>query len=229
MKDNFFLLLQINDSLFPIGSYTQSYGLETYIQKEIVVDLDSAFNYLKKQLHTSFLYNDLLVIKIAYKYAKNLDIKKLIELEKISKAAKTAKELREASLKLGNRFMRAVEGIDLNFDTKFLNEYCVACKKIGISHTVAYAVFCATASIDLNEAIASYLYAQTSSSVTNCVKLVPLSQTSGQQILYKLHESFDCLLNELELLDEDSLFLSCPALDIRSMQHEILYSRLYMS
>ena len=29
-----FLILQINDSLFPIGSYSHSYGLETYIQKE---------------------------------------------------------------------------------------------------------------------------------------------------------------------------------------------------
>ena len=28
-----FLLLQVNDALFPIGGYSHSYGLETYIQK----------------------------------------------------------------------------------------------------------------------------------------------------------------------------------------------------
>ena len=27
-----FLLLQVNDALFPIGAYSHSYGLETYIQ-----------------------------------------------------------------------------------------------------------------------------------------------------------------------------------------------------
>ena len=37
-----FFLLQVNDALFPIGGYSHSYGLETYIQKGIVHDEDSA-------------------------------------------------------------------------------------------------------------------------------------------------------------------------------------------
>lgn len=40
------LLLQINDALFPIGSYTQSYGLETYVQRGIVHDPESTLSYL---------------------------------------------------------------------------------------------------------------------------------------------------------------------------------------
>ena len=43
---NLFMLFQINDSLFPIGAYSHSYGLETYIQKKLVTDIDSAFEYL---------------------------------------------------------------------------------------------------------------------------------------------------------------------------------------
>ena len=37
-----YLLLQVNDSLFPIGAYSHSYGLETYIQKEIIHDVESS-------------------------------------------------------------------------------------------------------------------------------------------------------------------------------------------
>lgn len=229
MKDKFFLLLQINDALFPIGGFTQSYGLETYIQKKIITNGDTTYEYLKKQLFTSFLYSELLSIKIAYSYAMDKKISQLVKLEQLSKASKSPKELRDASLKLGNRFIRAVNGIELDFDTSFLDEYCNTCKKIGTSHAISYGVFCAVAEIDLGEAIASYLYAQTSSNVTNCVKLIPLSQTVGQQVLYKLQGWFSELLVRLDSLSEDDLFLSCPALDIRSMQHEILYSRLYMS
>ena len=42
LLNHHFLLLQINDSLFPIGGYSHSYGLETYIQKGIVQDLETA-------------------------------------------------------------------------------------------------------------------------------------------------------------------------------------------
>ena len=53
---NIFILLQINDSLFPIGAYSHSYGLETYIQKNLVNDMDSAYEYLESNLKNNFLY-----------------------------------------------------------------------------------------------------------------------------------------------------------------------------
>lgn len=40
MSQKKFLVLQMNDSLFPIGAYSHSYGLETYIQKGIVKDAE---------------------------------------------------------------------------------------------------------------------------------------------------------------------------------------------
>ena len=39
MSELNFYLLQINDALFPIGAYSHSQGLETYIQRGIVHDL----------------------------------------------------------------------------------------------------------------------------------------------------------------------------------------------
>ena len=44
-----FLLLQINDSLFPIGGYSHSYGLETYIQKGLVNDGSTARLYIENR------------------------------------------------------------------------------------------------------------------------------------------------------------------------------------
>ena len=51
---NIFILFQINDALFPIGAYSHSYGLETYIQKNLVRDVDSAYEYLKSNLMSTF-------------------------------------------------------------------------------------------------------------------------------------------------------------------------------
>ncbi len=40
-----FLLLQVNDALFPIGAYSHSYGLETYIQKNLLTSLDDVWEF----------------------------------------------------------------------------------------------------------------------------------------------------------------------------------------
>lgn len=227
MNNSFCILLQINDALFPIGSYTQSYGFETYIQKGLVIDGDTATDYLKHQLETAFLHSELLVARFAYEYARDHKISKLVELEEISMAARVPMELRLANFKLGNRFVKAVEAMGV--EQKTFAEYYAACKHIGVSHAVAYGVLCASLNIDQEEALMSYMYAQTSSNVTNAVKLVPLSQTVGQRILFQCHETFYKLIDQVYTLEEGDLFASTPALDVRGCQHEILYSRLYMS
>ena len=71
---NQFLLLQINDSLFPIGGYSHSYGLETYIQRGLVHDASTAEEYLRNRLRYGFLYTDLLAVRLAYDAARKEDL-----------------------------------------------------------------------------------------------------------------------------------------------------------
>ena len=99
-----FLLLQINDSLFPIGGYSHSYGLETYIQKGLVNDGSTARLYIENRLRYSLLYTDLLAVRLAYEAAAKDDLEKLEELEDVLDASKIPMELREASRKLGQPF-----------------------------------------------------------------------------------------------------------------------------
>ncbi len=48
-ENQLFILLQVNDALFPIGGYSHSYGLETYIQKNIVNSGETALAFYEKQ------------------------------------------------------------------------------------------------------------------------------------------------------------------------------------
>ena len=83
--------------------------------------------------------------------------------------------------------------------------------------------------IPLADALSHYLYAQTSAIVTNCVKTIPLSQSVGQQLLGGCYAEFAEILKDLEHRSAEDLCLSAPGFDIRGIQHETLYSRLYMS
>lgn len=93
----------------------------------------------------------------------------------------------------------------------------------------AYGVFAALAGIDEAELLRRYLYSQVSAMVTNCVKTVPLSQTAGQRLLFRSSplqvEAVDVALRAMPEL----LGLSMPGFDVRCIEHETLYSRLYMS
>lgn len=229
MNKDDFLLLQINDALFPIGGYSHSYGLETYIQKDMITNAEDAALYIEEKLSNSLFYTELLSVKLSYEYSLSKNIDKLKELESILRAAKAPKEIKLAAQKLGSRFVKTVSDWDIvdascnNIFTAYINAISQP------SHSVAYGVFCASAALDKKQTLKTYLYAQTSAMVTNCVKTIPLSQTQGQKILYDCHKLFDILIEKLENTSKDMLCLSCPGFDIRCMQHERLYSRLYMS
>ena len=107
-ENQLFILLQVNDALFPIGGYSHSYGLETYIQKNIVKDADTAFDFMKSSIQNSFLYSELLPARLAYEYAQKGELKKILELEELVEASKSPMEIRAAAQKLGSRFIKTV-------------------------------------------------------------------------------------------------------------------------
>ncbi|MGB8192919.1 MAG: urease accessory UreF family protein, partial [Chitinophagaceae bacterium] len=65
--------------------------------------------------------------------------------------------------------------------------------------------------------------------VTNSVKLIPLGQQDGQQLLFSFHELIEKLAAQSVSPDRELIGMCCIGFDIRCMQHEQLYSRLYMS
>lgn len=227
-----FILLQLNDALFPIGNYTQSYGLETYVQQNRVSDKVSLELYLHSMLVNNLLYNDLLLVKLAYEAVVVGNIDAVQNLDELTSAIKPAREIREASIKLGSRFIKTVRSmLLLEVSQSIYSLYCqLVADKICAGHfAVLYGVLCAALEIDYSAAISHYAYAQVSAVVNNAVKLIPLSQSVGQQILYATHPLVVQILEQLELLTVTDLGRSAPAFELRSMQHESLYSRLYMS
>ena len=228
-ENQLFILLQVNDAQFPIGGYSHSYGLETYIQKNIVKDPETALAFMESSIKNSFLYSELLPAKLAYEYAQAGDLAKILELEETVEASKSPEEIRSAAQKLGSRFIKTVVSMNVDYVSDIFQKYVKAVENSLPTHATAYGVFCAAVGIDKRRAMESYLYTNTAGKLVSCVKTIPLSQTQGQQILRQCHPIFTETLDKLETLDESKLCLSCPGFDVRCMQHEVLYSRLYMS
>ncbi|MBD4921085.1 urease accessory protein UreF, partial [Xanthomonas citri pv. citri] len=83
--------------------------------------------------------------------------------------------------------------------------------------------------LDKAETLYAFYYNAAVGVVTNGVKLVPLSQMDGQDILFALRTPLAQAVENSLNPDLDWLGAATLASDIRSMQHEQLYTRLYMS
>lgn len=223
------LLQQICDSVFPIGAYSHSFGLETFIQLGIVRDADSAAAFVADQIAYPLTYTELLGMRLGYEAAQRADMDALSALELELQALKTPAESRTAMNKLAARFIRTVSDLDILDDkaAAFFLGYAASQRDHAVN--VAYGVFAALASIELAPLMHRYLYSQVSAMVVNCVKTVPLSQTAGQQIITGSFGAMATACDAALTCPNDMLGLSCPGFDTRCIEHETLYSRLYMS
>lgn len=105
-------LLQINDSMFPIGSFTHSYGLESYIDAQLVKDTETARKYAENMLKYNLFYNDAAFLNKIYDFANGRKVwKKLVELDDFITALKAPYEIRQASHKLAIRFLKTAQSL----------------------------------------------------------------------------------------------------------------------
>ena len=74
-----------------------------------------------------------------------------------------------------------------------------------------------------------FCYSLISPMVTNAVKLVPLSQMDGQRVLNELFPAMEEAVYNAFSVEMQDLGLSGAGFDICSMEHEVLYSRVYIS
>ena len=142
---------------------------------------------------------------------------------------KSPREIREASHKLGTRLLKIFieEGQKCDFLTKF-GDYVTKNISVG-NYPVVYGALCYLMEIPLEEAITAFYFSTATGMVTNAVKLVPLGQLEGQKILFEVKRNIPSWVEKTMSLEEDKIGLSNVGFDLRSMQHERLYSRLYMS
>jgi urease accessory protein len=92
-----------------------------------------------------------------------------------------------------------------------------------------FGLYAQALNISKQEALAGFFYNAAAGFVTNSVKLIPLGQQDGQEILFSLQPLIEQLVESSMEPDKELIGLCCTGFDIRCMQHEQLYSRLYMS
>lgn len=222
-------LLHLVDPNLPIGGFNHSNGLETFVQQGMVRDKTSLAEYIRVQLFQNWIYNDGAYVSLAFDAVQQQNLTQLMQLDRELSASKLARESREASAKLGMRLLKIFiryapeDSLMQAFFRQLQTQHCK-----GL-YPIVFALVAASKQLDKQETLYAFYFNTLVGVVTNGVKLIPLSQMDGQDIVIDFQEQLTQAVSLSLTPDEEWLGASTVASDVRCMQHEQLYSRLYMS
>jgi len=221
-------LLQLSDPALPVGGFAHSASLETYVQLGIVNNEATANAFVTGMLSQNIHYTDAAIVSLVYDAIAGEMGEDIKQLDDLCTAVKLPREMRQASQKLGMRLIKIFQPL---CNDNWLNLYAAAVqtKELYGHYCIAFGIIAHALQIPKADALSGFYYNAAAGFVTNSVKLIPLSQQSGQALLFSLQPLILALVKNNLQPSREMIGLCCTGFDIRSMQHEQLYSRLYMS
>lgn len=225
---NILSLFQLCDSTFPNGSFSQSFGLETYIQRHMVHDAESFLNWLRVYVNEQLSYSDGLAVKIIYEALEGNEIEKIWEIDRLLKVQNLARESREGTQRMGESMLNIAEVI---YDFEYLKTYKRRIKnKESFGHpAVVFAIAGHELGVEKEQIILYYLYSTMIGLVQNAVRAIPLGQTAGQRIIHDFQKDLQKATEKIMNLDEFEFGVVSPGLELSQMQHERVRIRIFSS
>jgi urease accessory protein len=224
----FLALLQLCDTALPIGAFSFSNGLETYTQQGLIIEAATLQTWLETVLRHVVHGSHLLPVALAYRAAATADWEQLERLDQQLTAMKHARELRKTSIKTGQGLLRLAKQVWPGSAVEHL--YALQRQgKVLAHHALVLGVLGWELGWDEGVIVEAAGYQWLSGMVSAALRLLPLGQLAGQRLFSTLLTYLPAMAADIRQQGWDDLSSAAPEFDIRAMQHETLYSRLFQS
>lgn len=225
-------LLQLSDTALPIGALSHSFGLETLAAEESL-SAEGLEAFLTEYLHEIGSV-EIVFCGSAYRLGiagrDRFSIEQWLDLNTRLSAFKLSRESRSASAMLGRRFLRLVYGM---VETPILSVAIAASQetKTDIHHCAAFGLAGAALRIEEQATLLAYSHQSLANLISACQRLLPLGQTQATRLLWELKPLLAELMRRaLENdFDIDEAVCFVPLVEISSMRHPTLSTRLFIS
>ena len=225
-------LLQLTSPALPVGAYSYSEGLETLVEQGVVIAPSALTRWLEQELAHGLVAIDAAAVGLVYHAATQPGVGNGTALSTVAiaplnhqlSALRDSEESRQQSWAMGRALVRMATHLHPDLKPRF-NTAGNPC-----NFAVAFALLAAHWEIEPRQAVLGYLHSWAANLITSAVKLIPLGQTVGQQILLDLYPALgEACDRAIATPSLDDLYLSSWGTTLATMQHEALYTRLFRS
>jgi urease accessory protein len=216
-------ILQLASPALPVGAYSYSEGLEMLVENGAIANQENLKHWLEAELRYGAIRLEAAVMVRAAKSVIIGDIEALCRWNMWLSAARETQELRNSSWQMGRSLIQLLG--------KLQPQILPIGNAVGnpCNYAIAFGIATAHWQINIQAALLGYLHSWASNLITAGVKLIPLGQTAGQQLLLELQPLFSAAALEIMALEDDDLGCCSWGLSLASMQHETQYTRLFRS
>jgi urease accessory protein len=212
--------LQLGDSSFPSGAFTQSYGLEALVAEGAVTCAADVEAVLADHLRHRLGHADLPSLLAAHRAAAAGDVSLVARIDHALTAVKMTGEERQASRRMGTRLLAEAERLAPH-------PILVSCRPANAA--VAFALAGYVMGLSAREAALTCAYGFASSFVSASMRLLRIGHGEAQAVLRRSHSVIERAVGDAELVSWDALSPFAPGLDLASARHERLPARLFAS
>ncbi len=219
------ILLQLTSPALPVGAYSYSEGLESMVEGGWITTAAQLDVWLRESLATGSIGLEAAVLLRAYRAWMVQDLERLAFWNDWLSATRETAELQQQNWQMGRSLIKLLKDL-------YLQENWVAIDRVigtECNLAIAFAIAAGLGSIDERATVLGYLHSWASNLVSAGVKLIPLGQTAGQQLVMNLGVSIEATSDRVLILPDDQLFSCSWGLSLASMAHETQYSRLFRS
>lgn len=225
--DELLVSLQLSDSAFPSGRYTMSHGLEGYQQAGLVGPDDLAALLADLLVH-SVGPGDATALARAHDAAREGDWAAVERIDRLVFASKLNAEMRKASVRGGHQLI-GIAGVVFGSDAIARYDARIKAREVPGCQPVVSAVCYSVAGVGRTRAVASELFAFSSSFVGAALRLRLADHRTAQEVLRGAALTIGSVTRDAVVRPVDDLGGYAPMADISSARHERADGRLFTS
>jgi len=220
-------MLQFGDSMFPIGGFAFSGGLESAIQKRVVNDAQTLEAFARTAAEQAAA-GDGIALVWAHRAAAAWDVAELVRIDELVYARKLSSETRTMSVRMGKKF--AAMGAEVTSAPRLQAwRHQIDSGATPGCYPVALAVNFAVQGLPARDAFVVHQYGVATMILSAALRLMKISHVDTQRMLYRLNADPDAAYEIAARAQLADMAGFAPLSEILAAAHVKAHVRLFMN